>query len=116
MTHYDRAHELASALKSCDEYRSLLTAKKLVDSDDQAKKMVKDFIMKQMELEYEVMAGKPEDKAKTEQLQKMYELLSFNANARDYLQAYMRFQRAMADVYKIIGESVAEGLDLFAKE
>lgn len=78
--------------------------------------MVKDFILKQMELEYEVMAGKPEDKAKAEQLQKMYDLISYNSNARDFLQAHMRFQRAMADIYKIIGESVAEGLDLFAKE
>lgn len=116
MNHYDKAHELAGALKNCDEYRSLLTAKKAVDTDEQAKKMVKDFVMKQMELEYEVMAGKPEDKAKTEQLQKMYELISCNANSREFLQAYIRFQRAMADVYKIIGESVAEGLDLFAKE
>jgi len=116
MNHYDKAHELAGLLRNCDEYRSLLTAKNLIESDQQAKKMVKDFVMKQMELEYEVMAGKPEDKVKTEQLQKMYELLSFNANARDFLQAYIRFQRAMADVYKIIGESVAEGLDLFAKE
>jgi cell fate (sporulation/competence/biofilm development) regulator YlbF (YheA/YmcA/DUF963 family) len=113
---YDKAHELAKALKSSDEYRSFLVAKQAIDNDEQAKKMVKDFILKQMEIEYEIMSGKPEDKAKSEQIQQMYDLIAYNAKARDFLQAHMRFQRIMADVYKIIGESVAEGLDLFAKE
>ena len=116
MNVYDKAHELSKALKNSDEYRSFLSAKQAVDSDEQAKKIVKEFILKQMEIEYEIMSGKPEDKAKTEQIQKMYELIAYNAKANDFLQAHMRFQRIMADVYKIIGESVAEGLDLFAKD
>lgn len=113
---YDKAHDLAKALKTSNEYRDFLAAKQAVDTDSQAKKMVKDFILKQMEIEYEVMSGKPEDKAKTEQLQKMYELIAYNNKAHNFLQAHMRLQRIMADVYKIIGESVAEGLDFFAKE
>lgn len=112
---YDKAHDLAKALKTSNEYRDFLAAKQAVDTDSQAKKMVKDFILKQMEIEYEVMSGKLEDKAKTEQLQ-MYELIAYNNKADNFLQAYMRLQRIMADVYKIIGESVAEGLDFFAKE
>lgn len=116
MNLYDKAHDLAKALKISEEYRSFLAAKQAVDNDEQAKKMVKDFILKQMEIEYEVMSGKPEDKDKTEQIQKMYDLIAYNPKARDFLQAHIRFQRIMADVYKIIGESVAEGLDLFAKD
>lgn len=116
MSVYDRAHDLAKALKNSDEYKALLTAKNGIVGDDQAKNMVKDFLAKQMELEYEMMAGKTEDKAKTEKLQKMYELIMLNNKAGNFLQAHFRFQRMMADVYKIIGESVAEGLDIFAKE
>lgn len=116
MNIYDKAHELAGALKNSNEYQQFLLAKRAIDSDEQAKKMVKDFVLKQMELEYEIMSGTSEDKSKTEQLQKMYDLIAYNAAARDFLQAYMRFQRTMADVYKIIGESVAEGLDFFAKK
>lgn len=116
MNTYDKAHELASALKNSNEYQQFLATKRVVGSDEQAKKMVKDFVLKQMELEYEMMSGASEDKSKTEQLQKMYQLIECNTGARDFLQAYMRFQRTMADVYKIIGESVAEGLDFFAKK
>ena len=116
MNMYDSAHELANTLKSSEEYRTFLTAKKAVDTEEQAKKMVKDFIAKQMEIEYEMMSGKPEDKSKTEHLKKMYEVVACNSKARDFLQAHMRFQRVMSDVYKIIGESVAEGLDFFGKK
>jgi len=116
MNTYDKAHELARALKNSDEYRSFLMAKKAIEADDQAKKMVKDFIAKQMELEYEMMSGKGEDKSKAQQLQKMYELIVLNSKASNFMQAHMRLQRVMGDIYKIIGESVAEGMDFFAQE
>ncbi|GBG57101.1 UPF0342 protein [Sporomusaceae bacterium FL31] len=116
MNTYDKAHDLAKVLQNSEEYRTFLAAKKLVDTDEQAKKMVGEFITKQMELEYEMMSGKPEDKAKIDQLQKMYDLLVLNSKARDFMQAHMRFQRVMGDIYKIIGDSVAEGMSFFAKE
>lgn len=115
MNIYDKAHELARALKTSPEYHEFLAAKEAIATDEQAKKMVKEFIAKQLELEYEAMTGKGHDSAKTEQLQKMYELISFNAKAREFLQAHIKFQRIMADIYKILGESVAEGMDFFAK-
>lgn len=116
MNPYDKAHELARALKESNEYRAFLTAKAAVVADPEAKKMVRDFITKQMELEYEAMAGKGQDAAKTENLQRLYQLIALNTKAREFLEAYMRFQRTMADVSKIIGDSVAEGLDIFAKD
>lgn len=116
MNSYDKAHELARALQGSSEYQQFLSAKKALDGDGAAKKMIKDFLARQMEIEYERMAGKGEDKEKIAQLQKMAELVSFNPGARDFLQAHMRFQRVMADVYKILGESIAEGMDIFAKD
>lgn len=55
-----------------------------MDSDENIQQMVKFFILAQMDHEYKVMPGNPEDKP--------------------------------ADIYKIIGGSVAEGLDFFAKK
>lgn len=115
MNPYDKAHELARALQASGEYRALLAAKEAIAADPDARKMVEDFLRKQMEREYEVFAGK-EDAAKTEALQRMYELLAMNSKAREFLAAYSRFQRTMADISKIIGESVTEGLDIFAKD
>lgn len=116
MNIYDNAHELAKSLKNSDEYKKFLQAKKRVDTDEAAKKMVKEFFNKQMELEMEMMAGKGQDKGKTAELQKMYELLSFNTKARDFIEAHIKFQQVMSDVYKIIGEAVAEGMDFFGKK
>ena len=116
MNIYDNAHALAKTLKNSEEYRSFLQAKKVVDTDEQAKKMVKEFLAKQMELEMEMMAGKGQDKGKTEELQKKYELILLNTKARDFMQAHIKFQRVMSDVYKIIGESVAEGMDFFGQK
>lgn len=116
MNIYDKAHELGKILKNSDEYQNFLKAKQAIDGDEQAKKMVRDFITKQMEIEYEMMSGKAEDKTKTEQLQKMYSVIAYNNAARDFLDTYMKFQRTMGDVYKIIGESISEGMNFFAKE
>jgi cell fate (sporulation/competence/biofilm development) regulator YlbF (YheA/YmcA/DUF963 family) len=116
MNIHDKAHDLARVLQQSQEYQAFLMEKKKVEADSQAKKMVKDFLVKKLELEYEAMAGKGEDKAKMENLQRMFEVLSANASAREFLHAQMRFQQLMGDVYKIIGDSVAEGLDFLAKE
>ncbi|HMM21876.1 MAG TPA: YlbF family regulator [Selenomonadales bacterium] len=116
MNIYDKAHDLARALQASSEYSAFLAAKEALKSDPQTQKLVQDFLRKKLEQEYEAMAGKGEDAAKTEQLAKMHELLAFNVKAKAYLEAYLRFQRVMADISKIIGESVAEGLDVFAND
>jgi cell fate (sporulation/competence/biofilm development) regulator YlbF (YheA/YmcA/DUF963 family) len=116
MNVYDATHALAKELSNSEEYRSFLQCKKALDTDVTAKKMVKDFVAKKMEIEYAVLGGKQEDKAATEQLQKMYDLLAYNPRARDFLQAYGRLQIILGDVYKILGDAVAEGMDFFAKD
>lgn len=114
MSIHDQAHELARMLKHCDEYQEFLTAKNRLETDDTAKKMVKDFLAKQMAYEYEKMAGKA-SADQEQQLQKLAGLLAVNPVAAQFLQAHIRFQRIMADIYKIIGDSIAEGMDIFEK-
>lgn len=116
MNIHDKAHELAKSLHESQEYQLLLREQKKIENDSQARKMVKEFMTKKLEIEYEVMSGKPEDKQKVENLQRMYEVLAVNSNARDFLHAQMRFQQLMGDVYKIVGDSVAEGMDIFGKK
>ncbi|EIW17962.1 MULTISPECIES: YlbF family regulator [Pelosinus] len=116
MNIYDKTHDLVRAIKESPEYREFMEVKKVIDTDEQAKKMVKDFIAKQMELEYDMMGGKGEDKATTEQIQQMYQLIVGNSKASAFMQSYMKFQRLVADIYKILGDSVAEGMDFFEKK
>ena len=116
MTIHDKAHDLARILQQSPEYQDFLAQKRKLETDSQAKKMVKDFLIKKLEIEYETMAGKAEDKTKMENLQRMFDVINANGNAREFLHAQMRFQQIMGDIYKIIGDSVAEGLDFLAKE
>lgn len=111
---YDEAHALARELKASQEFTALLAAQKALEEDPSAVSMVKDFVAKQMELEFIAMSGK-DDTAKTEALHKLYDLIMANSKAKEYLQAHMIFQQMMNDIYKIIGESVAEGMNMFAK-
>ncbi len=108
MNVYDNANDLAKAIKDSHEYKKLLSAKKDLSGDADAGKMVKDFLGKQAELQLEAMSGKQPDQAKTEQLQKLYELLSMNSKAREYIQCYMRFQMMMEDISKTISEAVKD--------
>jgi len=116
MNVYDKAHELARALRGSEEMKRLLAAKALLDADETTQRMVKDYLAKQMELEYEVLSGKGENKEKAEQLQRMFDLVRTNSRANEFLQCYMRFQQLMADISRIIGEAAAEGMDVFDKK
>ncbi|WP_346354968.1 YlbF family regulator [Azotosporobacter soli] len=116
MNIYDKTHELVKAIKDSQEFKTFQAAKNEIESDSNAKEMVKNFISKHMELEYEMMAGKPEDKEKAEKIQQMYQLILLNSKAASFMQAYMTLQRVVADVYKILGDSVAEGMDFFDKK
>ncbi len=113
---YDKTHELVKEIKNAPEFIAFQEAKAAIDKEESTKKLVQDFIAKQMEIEYEMMGGKPEDKAKTAQIQQMYQLIIANQKAAAFMQAYMSFQRIVADVYKILGDSVAEGMDFFDKK
>ncbi|QDR81057.1 YlbF family regulator [Sporomusa termitida] len=116
MSVHDKAHELGRALRTSAEYQAFLSAKKQLDSDAAGKKMVQEFFQKKLAAEYDLMAGNPEDQAKSAELQKLYELIVLQPQARDFIHAHMRFQQIAADIYKIIGDAVAEGMDLFGKE
>jgi len=116
MNAYDKGHELARSLKESEEYRTLCAAKRSLDTDPAARDMVKDFLRKQMALQIELMSGKPDAKEKEAALQKLVELLSMNVRSRDYISAHFRFHQMMADIYKLIGDAVGEGLDFFAEK
>ncbi|WP_371361484.1 hypothetical protein SRRS_28800 [Sporomusa rhizae] len=116
MTVHDKAHDLGHALRNSAEYQAFLSAKQHLDNDAPSKAMVQDFFKKKLIAEYDLMAGNPEDKEKSQELQKIYEVIVLNPTARDFIHAHMRFQQVAADIYKIIGDAVAEGMDLFGKE
>ena len=108
MNVYDAANELGKAMRESQEYKRLSEAKKKLAADASAESMVKDFMKQKQELEIEQFSGKSPDKEKMEKVQKLYELLTLNSVANDYVQAYIRFQLMINDISKTIGEVVKE--------
>lgn len=108
MNVYDVANELAKAMRESQEFKRLSEAKKKLSEDSSAEAMVNDFMKQKQELEMEQFAGKTPEKEKMEKVQKLYEVLSLNSAANDYLQSYIRFQMMINDISKSIGDVVKE--------
>ena len=108
MNVYDAANDLGRAMRESQEYKRLAEAKKKLSADASAESMVKDFMQQKQELEIEQFSGKTPDKDKMEKVQKLYEVLSLNSAANDYVQAYIRFQLMINDISKTISDVVKE--------
>ncbi len=113
---YDKAHELAKAIKECDEYKALLAAGKQLEKDESSKKMVQDFLLKQVEMEYTKMMGKEIEESKLKEQQDLAAIVQSNTQAREYLQAYYKWQQYAGDIYKIVGDAMQEGMSILDKK
>jgi len=107
---YDKAHELAKAVRQSQEFKEFKRAAEKLEEDKKAKEMLEDFREKQWKIQSEKLAGK-DVKEKEAQLQKLYEVLSYNQDIVDYLQAEARFYTLMSDISNILGRAIE--LDVF---
>lgn len=110
MNVYDVSNELVKAMRESHEFKKIVEAKKTLSTDASATEMVKNFNEQRRELEMAQMMGKEPDKEKMEKVQKLYEVLSLNKTAAEYLQAEIRFQMMLNDISKNIGEVVKEAV------
>lgn len=61
MNTYDAAYALAKEIKESDEMKRLTEAAEKIKGDEEARKMVKEYIMAQMKSDYARTAGQKED-------------------------------------------------------
>ncbi|ARU59737.1 hypothetical protein CBW65_00760 [Tumebacillus avium] len=108
MNLYDKAHELARALQSTQEFQLLQDLKKRVDQDPSVKKILDDFRRRQWELETRRLMGEEVTEDDLGQMTRLQEALSMNDTARRYLEAEYRFGMMYADIHKILGEAVRD--------
>lgn len=112
MNMYDQAYDLARAIKECDEMKRLLAAAEKIKANEEARKMVKEYLMAQMKADYAKLAGqKPDDEA-YRHLQDLAVLVSNNGDAQEYLQAFIRWQQVAGDLQKILSDAMMQGIDI----
>ncbi|MEK3734083.1 MULTISPECIES: YlbF family regulator [Paenibacillus] len=108
MNIYDKAHDLAKAMKESEEVQEIQAAMKLVDVDPDSKRMLEDFRRKQMEIQQRMMSGDMPSQEEMETVEKQFELLSLNLNIRRLFDAERRLSVIIEDVNKIISDSLQD--------
>ncbi|GIP55236.1 MULTISPECIES: YlbF family regulator [Paenibacillus] len=106
MNIYDKANELAKALKESEEVKEITAAMKLVDADPESKRMLDDFRNRQNELQQQMMTGEMPAPDEMEKMEKLFEVLSMNLNIRRLFDAERRLSIIIQDVNKIITDSL----------
>jgi len=110
MNLYDKAHELARAIRDSEDYRLYEQAKEAATQDETNKALLDEYKKLQFRLQVQVASGGPPMAEDLERYQKLTALLQMSPEATAYIMAEFRLQRTLADIYKILGE--AAGIDL----
>ena len=107
---YDKAHDLAHAMRESEEYKELMAAQEVLKADAVAAALVRTFMAQQMQWEYAKLSGAPEADELQKKQEEMMPQIQENAAASAYLQAQMRWSQISNDIYKIISEPITEGM------
>ena len=110
---YDTAKVLANELKNSEEYRAYTVVKARALENKTTRALIDEYNKLQIQAQAAMIAGEHESES-LKKLQKIGELLQFDADASAYLIAEFRLKRMVGDVYKILAEAV--DIDLGALE
>ena len=110
---YDTAKALANELKNSVEYREYTAVKARAMENNTTRALIDEYNKLQIQAQAAMISGDRESES-LKKLQKIGELLQFDADASAYLMAEFRLKRMVGDVYKILAEAV--DIDLGALE
>lgn len=104
---YDVANNLAKAIQESKEYLEYKNIKEKVNSDPEMKEKIDNFEKIRYEVQVMSFQGK-EDQEKMQKLQEMYGILNEDKKIKEYFDIEVRFNIMLADVNRIISESVKD--------
>ena len=104
---YDQANNLAKSIKESKEYLEYKKAKEDLKSNPEMKEKIDEF--EKIRYEVQVMSFQGEqDEEKQKKLQQMYQILMQDTKIKEFFDIEVRFNIMLADVNKIISESVKD--------
>jgi len=112
MNVYDQAHALARGLKETEEYREFMRLKQIAYEDSTNKALLDEYKRLQFRLQARAASGESIDSEDMQKFQRIASLLQLNQDASGYILAEFRFQKMLADIYKILGD--VAGIDIDA--
>lgn len=104
---YDEANNLAKAIQESKEYLEYKKAKEELNSNPEMKQKVDEFEKIRYDVQVMSFQGK-DDPEKMKKLQEMYNILNGDKQIKEYFDIEVRFNIMLADVNRIISESVKD--------
>lgn len=104
---YDEANNLAKAIQQSKEYMEFKKAKEDIANDVEMKEKIDEFEKIRYDVQVMSFQGK-DDPEKMKKLQEMYNILNGDKQIKEYFDTEVRFNIMLADVNKIISESVKD--------
>ncbi|HBF76819.1 MAG TPA: hypothetical protein DEF85_06920 [Clostridiaceae bacterium] len=109
---YDKANELASALKESPEIINYKKQLEKINANPSNKKMVDDLRKQQLEIYSMQVQGIEPPQEKIEKLQSLWSVINLNPDVREYMEAEMKFSTLWKDLMKILSDAIGVDLSL----
>ena len=106
MNVYDTANKLAEEIKQSEEFITYQMAKQAINLNFELKSKIEEFEKARYEAQIIAIQTGKDDENKMRHVQELYGELIQNQEASKYFDAEIRFNVLIADVNRIIGETV----------
>lgn len=106
MASYDKVYELARELKETPEYKEYQKAKQDIMANENALSILKDYRKLQVSTEAMYISGKEPGEKERAELARIQEIIKMHGPIQRYMQAEDRIMRIMADIHKILYDSL----------
>ena len=107
---YDTANRLAYEVKESKEYKDYKLARQKINENPELKEKIDEFEKVRYEAQVLSIKAREEDKEKIQKLQELYDILVKNSDIKEYFDLEVKFNVMIADINKIIAESIKDVL------
>ena len=111
MNVYDTANRLAYEIKNSDEYLGYKKIREEVNANIELKEKIEKFEKLRYDIQLQSIKGGEQNNQEAEEMQKLYAELIQNEKVKQYFDYELKFNVLLADVNKIIAESVKDILN-----
>lgn len=112
MNVYDTVNKLASEIKNSNEYLEFKKIKQEINSNSELKEKINEFEKNRYQVQMLAMqTGEPNEEMYKKIQEEYTELIKYE-NVMKYFDAELKFNVLLADVNKIIAESVREVIEM----
>ena len=103
---YDKAHDLAHAMRESEEYKELMAAQEALKADAVAAALVRTFMAQQMQWEYAKLSGAPEADELQKKQEELMPQIQENAAAAAYLHKCVGAKSLMIFIKSLANQSL----------